>query len=264
MAFRRERYPLRVVGNDERAGADHLVAAGPTRSCASPLRRTRREATISGMRRLDRRALWLLLAAGLMGFVAVAAWRLAGPSPLAQAIAQLDRAAQLDAQLEAAPDPAALTAQRDQALNDAKQRLRRLLARHPGLPEAELALAQAVWRADGELTEAWQHVSAAIDALAKLSPAKLATRRASGRTGRQVLAEAYAERAGYLLARLGDSGTASDPLTRHSLSQAAADLQAAIGLDPQPRYELMQSGLNRLGGGAPLDPAELTTRPVAK
>ncbi|MBI5834595.1 MAG: hypothetical protein HZB16_20035 [Armatimonadetes bacterium] len=215
---------------------------------------------------MDRRALLLILTAGLMGFAAVAAWRLAGPSPLAQATAQLDQAAKLDAELEAATDPAAVSSQRDRLLDDAKLRLRQVLARHPGLPEAELALAEAVWRADSDLTEAWKHVSAAVDMLAKLPPAKLAKRRPSGRTGAQVLAEAYAERAGYLLARLGDAGSSADPLTRHSLSQATADLQAAIALDPQPRYQLMQSGLSRLdsGNGAPLDPAALSTRPVAK
>ena len=218
------------------------------------------------MRRLDRRALVLVFIAGLVGFGGVAWYRSARPSSLDQALASLRQAEQLDAELEAASDPAKVAQQRDRLLDDAKQRLRAILARRAGLPEAELAMAQVIWRADNDLTEAWRHVTAAIDALDKLPSARLAKPRAGGRTGAQLLAEAHAERAGYLLARLDDGAAAADPLARHSLSQAAADLRAAIGLDPQPRYQMMQSSLSRLGAGdgMPLDPSALTTRPVAK
>jgi hypothetical protein len=202
---------------------------------------------------------WLpLLLALLAAAVGFGATRLAlgrRTNALATAQVALAEAEKLDAAIESAPDPAATAGAREVALQRAEQLFLGVLRSRPDLPEAEIGLGQVTC----------QHVGRAIELLAALSPRARAKPRADGRTGTQLLAAAHAERAGYLLARLGPGLDLADPQVKLALGQAAADAGQAAALDPQPRYQALLDTAARLGQGqdqqlAPADPAALTPR----
>lgn len=164
--------------------------------------------------------------------------------------------------------------QRDQALAEAERLHRKLLAASPELPEAHLGLAEIAWRGNHDLATAFREVSWVVEHLGGSTSTELARRRSSGRTGAQVLAEAYAARASYLISRYTDpalGGAAVGlPLPAGPLAQAEADVGCAIALDPRPDYTLLRDSLTRLRrttpdqAPQPLDPGSLGSRPAAE
>lgn len=206
--------------------------------------------------------------AGLLALLC-AACRPGGPS-LADAQAALDRAARLDSQLEAATDPAAVEAERDAALAEARSGFEQVLEQQPELPEALLGQAAVLWRADHDLPGAFDRVDQVIQQLDGLDATQLAAVRESGQTAAQLLARAYAERASFLLSRYLDPNPYGPPMAvpakvpEGPLEQATADLDRALELDPQPDYQFLRHQVDQLGGPAgPLDPAGLGIAPAS-
>lgn len=192
-------------------------------------------------------------------------------APLSSAQAALERANRLDAQLEAATDPAKVEAERDAALEEARAGFQAVLEQQPDLPEALLGQAAVVWRADQDLPGAFDHVDQVIRQLQGLTDDQLVAERDSGRTAGQLLAQAYAERASYLLSRYLEPDPTGPPIAAPPqvpdgpYQQAAADLDRAMELDPQPDYQFLRQQLEQLRAPSrPLDPAGLGTQPAGE
>ena len=193
-----------------------------------------------------------------------------GGDSLAEAEAALDRANRLDAQLEAANDPAAVESRRDAELADAREQFRQVLASQPDLPEGLLGLAAVSWRSDHDLPAAFELVDQVIAQLQPLKPDELTVQRPSGKTAGQLLARAYAERASYLLSRYlepdptGPPAAAPPTVPAGPLAQATADIDQALALDPQPDYQFLRDQVERLNQPArPMDAAGLGTQQAA-